>query len=80
MIEFSKTLKIDSNINDNYAFIEVKSIQTLDNLPTNSTIYCSVLFVLLMYMEIITELNNVSDRIKAYLDDPQWPEHIKDPQ
>ena len=30
-------------------------------------------------MEVIKKPNNVSDRIKAYLDDPQWPEHIKDP-
>ena len=26
------------------------------------------------------EPNIMSDRIKAYLDDPQLPEHIKDPQ
>ena len=25
------------------------------------------------------EPKNVSDRIKKYLDDPQWPELIKDP-
>ena len=31
-------------------------------------------------MEVVTEPNNVSDGIKAYLDDPQWPEHIEDPQ
>ena len=31
-------------------------------------------------MEILTEPNNVSYRIKVYLDDPQWPEHIKDLQ
>ena len=31
-------------------------------------------------MDVITEANNVSDRRKAYLDDPQWPEQIKDPQ
>ena len=31
-------------------------------------------------MEVVTELNNVSDRIKVYLDNPQWPEHIIDPQ
>ena len=31
-------------------------------------------------MEIVTQPNNVSDRIKAYLDDPQWLEHIKDPR
>ena len=26
------------------------------------------------------EPNIVNDRIKAFLDDSQWPEHIKDPQ
>ena len=31
-------------------------------------------------MEIVTEPNNVSDRIKEYPDDPQWLDHIKDPQ
>ena len=25
------------------------------------------------------EPNTMSDRIKTYLDDPQWSEHIKDP-
>ena len=29
-------------------------------------------------MEVIPEPNIVSDRIKAFLDDPQWPEHIKE--
>ena len=43
-------------------------------------IVTSVLFVLVVYVEVVTEPNNVSDRIKAYLDDPQWLEHIKDPQ
>ena len=32
-----------------------------------------------MYMEVVPEPNIVSDRIKAFLDDLQWPEHIKDP-
>ena len=31
-------------------------------------------------MEVVTESNNVSDHKKLYLDDPQWPEHMKDPQ
>ena len=31
-------------------------------------------------MEVVLEPNTMSDRIKAFLDDPQWPEHIKDPQ
>ena len=26
------------------------------------------------------EPNTMSDHIKAYVDDPQWPKHIKDPQ
>ena len=26
------------------------------------------------------EPNTTSERIMVYLDDPQWPEHIKDPQ
>ena len=40
----------------------------------------SVLFVLVVYMEVILEPNSVSDHIKAFLDDPQWPKHIKDPE
>ena len=39
-----------------------------------------MLFVLVEYMEVVPEPNNVSDGTKAFLDDPQWPEHIKDPQ
>ena len=31
-------------------------------------------------MEVVPEPNTMSDRIKAFLDDLQWPEHIKDPQ
>jgi hypothetical protein len=38
----------------------------------------SVLFVL-VYIEVVPESNIVSDCIEAFLDDPQWPEHIKDP-
>ena len=38
-----------------------------------------MLFVL-MYMEVVLKSNTVSDCIKAFLDDPQWPKHIKDPQ
>ena len=30
-------------------------------------------------MEVELKPNIVSDRIEAFLDDPQWPEHIKDP-
>ena len=30
-------------------------------------------------MEVDSEPNIVSDRIKAFLDDPQWPELIKNP-
>ena len=31
-------------------------------------------------MEVVSEPITVSDRIKAFIDDPQWPEHIKNPQ
>ena len=31
----------------------------------------SVLFVLVVYMEVVLELNIASDRIKTFLDDPQ---------
>ena len=31
-------------------------------------------------MDVVMEPNTMSDHIKAYLDDPQWPEHIKDLQ
>ena len=31
-------------------------------------------------MEVVSQPNIVSDRVKAFLDDLQWPEHIKDPQ
>ena len=31
-------------------------------------------------MDVVLEPNIVSDCIKAFLDGPQWPEHIKDPQ
>ena len=30
-------------------------------------------------MEVVLKPNIVSDRIKAFLDDPQWPEYMKDP-
>ena len=39
----------------------------------------SVLFKLMVYMEVVPEPNIVSDRVNVFLDDPQWPEHIKDP-
>ena len=31
-------------------------------------------------MEVVPEPNTMSDHIKASLDDPQRPKHIKDPQ
>ena len=31
-------------------------------------------------MEVVMKPNTMSDCIMAYLDDPQWPVHIKDPQ
>jgi hypothetical protein len=37
-----------------------------------------VLFVLVVYIEVVPKPNNVSDHIKAFPDVPQWPEHIKD--
>ena len=37
-----------------------------------------MLFVL-VYI-VVPELNIVSDCMKAFLDDPQWPEDIKDPK
>jgi hypothetical protein len=30
-------------------------------------------------MKVVPESNNVSDHMKAFLDDPQWPKNIKDP-
>ena len=35
-----------------------------------------MLFVL-VYMVVVPELNTMSDCMKAFLDDPQWPKHIK---
>ena len=32
----------------------------------------------ILIMEVVPEPNIVSDRTKAFLDDPQWPEYIKD--
>ena len=34
--------------------------------------------MLVVYKEVVTEPNYMSDRMKAYLDDPQWPKHSKD--
>ena len=31
-------------------------------------------------MEVVMKPNSMSDCIKVYLDDPQWPEHIEDRQ
>ena len=42
--------------------------------------YCSVVVSLLVYMEVVPKPITLSDHIKAFLDDSQWPEHIKDPQ
>ena len=43
---------------------------------------CSVMIVLfvLVYMEVVPKPITMSDHIKVFLDDPQWLEHIKDPQ
>ena len=35
---------------------------------------------LLVYMEVVLGPNIISDRMKAFHDDPQRLEHIKDPQ
>ena len=40
----------------------------------------SVFFVLVVYTKVVAEPNTVSDRIKVFLHDPQWPEHIEDPE
>ena len=37
---------------------------------TKYHILCSVLFVLVAYMEVFPEPNTVNDRIKAFVDDP----------
>ena len=37
-----------------------------------------MLFVL-VDMEVVSEPITMSDRIKAFLDDPQWFEHIENP-
>ena len=31
-------------------------------------------------MEFVPEPNTMSDHTKTFLDNPQWPEHVKDPQ
>ena len=40
----------------------------------------SVFFVLVVHTKVVAEPNTMSDCIKAFLDDPQWPEHIEDPE
>ena len=39
-----------------------------------------MLFVLVVNMEVVPEPNTASDHIKTFLDDPQWLEHMKNPQ
>jgi hypothetical protein len=39
-----------------------------------------VLFMLEVYMEVVPKPIIGSDHIKAFLDNPQWPKHIRDPQ
>ena len=39
-----------------------------------------MLFVFVVFMEVVPEPNIVSDCMKVFLDNPQWLEHIKDPQ
>jgi hypothetical protein len=31
-------------------------------------------------VEVVPKPTTMRDRMKAFLDDPSWPEHIKDPQ
>ena len=31
-------------------------------------------------MKVVSAPNTMSDRIKAFLDKHEWPEHIEDPQ
>ena len=38
-----------------------------------------VIHVTVVYMRVVPEPNTMSDRIKAFRDDPQWSEHIGDP-
>ena len=33
--------------------------------------------MLMVYMEVVPKPSTVSDRIKAFLDDPQWPDSTK---
>lgn len=46
-------------------------------------LYCcnvtSVLFVMVVYIEVVVEPSTMSDCRKVFLDDPQWLKHIKDP-
>lgn len=42
--------------------------------------FSSMLFVLVVYTDIVMEPSIVSDRMKAFLDDPEQLEHIRDPQ
>jgi hypothetical protein len=32
-----------------------------------------------VYMEVVVEPDTVSDHIRVFLDDPQWPNYIQDP-
>ena len=31
-------------------------------------------------MKVVLEPNTMNDTLKTFLDNPQWPKHIKDPQ
>jgi hypothetical protein len=39
----------------------------------------SVLFVLVVDMEVVPEPNTMSDCMKVFLDDPHWPQHTREP-
>ena len=38
---------------------------------------CGVLFVLVVYMEVVPDPNTMRDRTKAFVDVCHWPKHIK---
>ena len=78
MPKIQLTIVISSELN--IQLTKVRHSFFTDFCCSQCCIITSVLFVLLMYMEVVEEPNNVSDCIKVYLDDPQWAEHIKDPQ
>ena len=79
--EFQHIYKYLLTLIFNKIIIIVEQGRVVTTLKYNQTLnpsQCSVLFVLVVYMKVVSESNIVSDRIKAFLDDRQWPEDIKD--